>query len=693
LSLFTVQVAPPDRIHAPLPGTGGISAAAFAERTGVPADEALGSIEGLGETGEFGLVQARVGVKAPAALLSAAIGLPHLVRGLDAGFAGLGEPDNFEVRLYPNDPVEYAVIDRKYAAEFRSAQTADEIRLADFMQQQGTRLRDLRRLLMQMVAEGDRIFVIVPGKDRPLLTEQEVLPLLIALNRHGPNWLLWISEAEAGRPAGTVEQTAPLLLRGSIDRLQPDAHANSIAIDVWLELCANALAIAQPAALAGRLRGVRPAPVERAAEAPVEAPVQEAAPAPAPVVAAAVSPAPPAVNAVAEAPLPQADVEPPIQPAEGEYFVLQQLVFGDGGNEEAALGFGWAGPETGYRWTEGNSCELWLDHPGKRNVVVTIEAWPLVFPPALDVQRAEVTAHDARLATLRFTVPARLAVYIPSTSLRPGRILRLRCTLPDAVRPCDIAASEDDRQLGLGFIRVAVHAVSGRSGERRLGTGGFGAEEVQARTGLPPEDLLGQFEALAGSQFFLDIRGVFGAAPQSLFRRATLQLTDLVRAIDARFAGLGDLAQLQSRLYEENPEIHEIIDDAIKFSYLADRAVSDTTLDMLLARQSRRLKFLRDQLLYDFSTGEKIFVYHKLPDETAPTETEMLPLLIALRQHGPCTLLFVTQEDSLHPAGTVERVFPGLLHGYLIGADAGEFVAQNVWLEICANALALKAGD
>jgi len=679
LSLFTLQAPPSKRSL----GTGGVSLSLFAERTGVAADAGLGCFEGLGEIGEFALVQARIGVKPPALLLSAAIGLPQLLRGLDAGFAELGEPGSYDVKLSPTDPVEYAVIDRNYAAEFRSTQTVDEIKLSEFMLQQGARLRDLRRSLMQMVTSGDRIFVFVPGKGGPALTEHEVLPLLIALNRHGPNWLLWITEADSGHPPGTVAQTAPFLLRGSIDRLQADAHAKNISIDIWLELCANALAIARPAALAAHLRTDRQVPIEVTEKVTQAATVRDAEPVPARLVAAAESPAP-----VGPAP-----ALPATLPAESEYSVLQKLNFGEGGNEEAALGFGWAGPEPGYRWTEGASCELWLDHPGQRNVVVTIEAWPLVMPPAVEVQRAEVSAHDARLATLTFTVPARKAVYIPTTSLRPGRILRLRCALPDAARPCDVIDSEDDRQLGLGFIRVAIQAVSGRADERRLGSGGITAEDAQMRTGLPPDELFGQFEALAGSQAFLEVQGVFGVAPQSLFRSGTLQLIDLVRAVDARFAGLGDPAHLTSRLYEESPEIHEIIDDAIKLSFLAERAVSDTTTDMLLARQSRRLKFLRDQLLYDFSTGEKIFVYHRLSDEAALTEADMLPLLIALRQQGPCTLLFATQEDSAHPAGTVERMFPGLLHGYLAGTDAGDFTTQNVWLEICANALALKGGS
>jgi len=447
----------------------------------------------------------------------------------------------------------------------------------------------------------------------------------------------------------------------------------NISISTWPELSANAIAMARPVALAARLL----------MDPPVQA--TEAVAAESPALAAKV---------VAETRAVEAVVAPDVPfniPPDGEYFSLQQLFFGDGGNEEAALSFGWAGPETGYRWTEGASCELWLEHPGQRNAVVTIEAWPLLISPAVEVQRAEVSAQDARLATLAFTVPARKSVYIPTASLRPGRILRLHFALPDAVRPCDVSDAEDDRQLGLGFIRVAVHTVSGRVDERRLGTGGIRAEEAQARTGLPPEELFGKFEALAGSQAFLEVQGVFGAAPQSLFRRGTLQLIDLVRAIDARFAGLGDLAHITSRLYEENPEAHEIIDDASKLSFLADRAVNDTSTDVLLARQSRRLKFLRDQLLYDFSTGEKIFVYHQF--EVGLTEADMLPLLIALRQHGLCTLLFVTQADVSHPAGSVERVFPGLLHGYQAGTDAGDFVTQNVWIEICTNALALKGRD
>jgi hypothetical protein len=373
-----------------------------------------------------------------------------------------------------------------------------------------------------------------------------------------------------------------------------------------------------------------------------------------------------------------------------EYETLQDLVFGLDGNEEAALGFGWSGPERGYRWTDGSACEVWLDHPGERNVTVSIEAWPFVHPPALTRQVAEILVRDAPLGTLSYTVPSRQAVYVPATSAGRGRILRLRCGLPHAARPVDLGWGSDDRQLGLGFFRVVVHAVSGEAAARRDGVGGIDAAEVEGRTGLPPEDVLAQFEPLGETRALANVQAAFGTAAHGLLRNVSLRLIDLLRALDTRFAGLGDPARLRHRPYGSDTDVVEISDAQTNLSFVAERRLGDATTDLLIARQARRLRFLRDQLLYDVAMGEMIFVYHRAPQEEGLSEATMLPLLIALRQHGPCTLLFVTQEDEGHRAGTVERRFPGLLQGYLNASDgADEDVVQAVWLEVCVNALLL----
>jgi hypothetical protein len=92
------------------------------------------------------------------------------------------------------------------------------------------------------------------------------------------------------------------------------------------------------------------------------------------------------------------------------------------------------------------------------------------------------------------------------------------------------------------------------------------------------------------------------------------------------------------------------------------------------------------------SIGEKIFVYKQASQENPPDGSDMLALLIALHQHGPNTLLFVTQETAAHPQGSVEQIYPGLLHGYTkAGASQNTPLSQKSWLDICTNALSLRA--
>jgi hypothetical protein len=670
LRLFTLPATEPVRRD----GAGGLLLEDFAARTDLAPAQALARFEGLGETDGFARAQDLAGVTMPGLLAGAAIGLPHLLHGIEAGFEGLGEPGSFDVVISGQDS-EYAVLDRTYAAIFRSHRHADEIRLSDVIEQQGARLRDLRHALARRLLEPGTIFVL----SGEATSEQEVLPLLIALNRHAPARLLWVTDADAGHSPGTVQQTTPHLLRGWIGRA--DAASAEATLGGWLELCANVLAIV-PGAGAQRDQDLPARETDRTCfkgqigDRAADASFAFGAD------AAMTSPERPASRLGK------------VQPMDGEYSKLQDLVFGEGGNEEAVLGFGWAGPEPGYRWTDGTACELWLDHPGERNVVVSIEAWPLVHLPAVPRQVAELSAHDTPLGALTFREPARQAAYIPAGSLRRGRILRLRCGLPHATRPMDVGAGGDDRQLGLGFIRVGVYSVSGIITERRDGVGGIDAAEVEGRAGLLPEDLLMQFEPLGETRALTSVQAAFGAASQGLLRSAGLRLVDLVRALDTRFAGLGDPARLRHRPFGEDTGVFEITDAQTNLSFLADRTLGDATLDLLVARQARRLKFLRDQLLYDVSMGEKIFVYHRASREEGLSEALMLPLLIALRQHGPGTLLFVTPEDEGHPAGTVEQSFPGLLHGYLNGsAEADDEQTQNVWLEICVNALGLmRAG-
>ena len=69
-------------------------------------------------------------------------------------------------------------------------------------EQEAARLKFLCGKFMEELAAGEKIFVY---KRDAAVSEEEILPLYMALNRYGDNTLLWVMPAERDRPAGTVE--------------------------------------------------------------------------------------------------------------------------------------------------------------------------------------------------------------------------------------------------------------------------------------------------------------------------------------------------------------------------------------------------------------------------------------------------------------------------------------------------------
>ena len=104
-------------------------------------------------------------------------------------------------------------------------------------EQESARLKFLRRKFMEDLESTDKIFVYKFSSD---VTDEEILPLHMALNRYGQATLLWVVPAERDRPAGTVEVVMPGLLKGYIDRFAPDDNAHDFSFDGWLRVCANA---------------------------------------------------------------------------------------------------------------------------------------------------------------------------------------------------------------------------------------------------------------------------------------------------------------------------------------------------------------------------------------------------------------------------------------------------------------------
>jgi len=69
---------------------------------------------------------------------------------------------------------------------------------------------------------------------------------------------------------------------------------------------------------------------------------------------------------------------------------------------------------------------------------------------------------------------------------------------------------------------------------------------------------------------------------------------------------------------------------------------------------------------------------------------EMRALTDALRIYGPATVLWCELADEAHQPGTVERIEPGLLKGYMDRFAPGENahdLSLDCWVTLCKNAV------
>jgi hypothetical protein len=211
-------------------------------RTGLAIPQIALQFESVGENCEFGLFQRRCDAEPLGLLRFSSTFMRNLIRGIDNGFAGLGEIDDIDPRLEGAPRKEYMIHEKKFGLVYHTFVYEGQRSVWLMREQESARLKFLRRKFMEDLASTDKIFVYKFGSG---VTEEEILPLHMALNRHGESTLLWVVPAERDRPAGTVEVLMPGLLKGYIDRFAPDDNAHDLSFDGWLRVCANACVLAR----------------------------------------------------------------------------------------------------------------------------------------------------------------------------------------------------------------------------------------------------------------------------------------------------------------------------------------------------------------------------------------------------------------------------------------------------------------
>jgi tetratricopeptide (TPR) repeat protein len=202
--------------------------------------------------------------------------------------------------------------------------------------------------------------------------------------------------------------------------------------------------------------------------------------------------------------------------------------------------------------------------------------------------------------------------------------------------------------------------------------------------------LFARFESLGatsvGCEFGI-VQRQFGAEPIGLLRWGNMRVDGLVRALQARFDGLGDPehTRMKTQPVATNDLEYFVYDD--RYTYWAHTFIKadEAPEDRVYQQTLRRLRFLRTKLIEDLEQAEKIFVF-KLHDYdgTAPLDR----LFDALRSYGPATLICVALADETHPGGSVEMLRPGLFLGRVsMFGNAGLTAARGIdlpaWRSIC----------
>ena len=366
----------------------------------------------------------------------------------------------------------------------------------------------------------------------------------------------------------------------------------------------------------------------------------------------------------------------------------QEIRFGQGGNDTHCLGAGWSGDEPGFRWATGTKSELWLDNPGSaRDCVLELDVAPFVDPPSLAVQRLSIFVRGAPAGQVELTERRALGFRIPGSVFAGNGPVRVRFEHPDAASPRANGHPSDSRVLGVAFHRAGLIPMIGDlSALRILGGETVLAADIGRLTGMPAAQFMMRFESLGDNCEFGLVQRRCGAEPLGLLRFSNLTLPQLMRGLDNGFADLGDPANMQFGLDSGEPREYVLQDRAYGLVFHTFIHEGQAVESELIEQQAARLLFLRRKLLEDLAEGEKIFVVKRNGEITEP---EALALHAALRRHGPNTLLYVVQGDSEHPLGTVERVAPGLLRGYvdrLAPPSNAHDLSLGAWLAVCVNA-------
>ncbi|MGI3777118.1 MAG: glycosyltransferase family 2 protein [Janthinobacterium lividum] len=190
----------------------------------------------LGDNAEFSVVQHRSGLEVPTLFRHARMSMAQIAHGLARRFEGVDDPATLRVaavQVYEGPP-DYLGFQDAYSlgvmADVKEGAMPPERVHAILV----ARMSVMRKLLLDDLAEGSRIFVL--RREAPL-AEAEVVPIWSLLRGLGQAALLYVTLADEGHPPGSVELRRDGLYCGRLDRLPGQDELGDPSLEVWLAVC------------------------------------------------------------------------------------------------------------------------------------------------------------------------------------------------------------------------------------------------------------------------------------------------------------------------------------------------------------------------------------------------------------------------------------------------------------------------
>ncbi|WP_159013184.1 M48 family metallopeptidase [Acidisoma sp. S159] len=201
-------------------------------------------------------------------------------------------------------------------------------------------------------------------------------------------------------------------------------------------------------------------------------------------------------------------------------------------------------------------------------------------------------------------------------------------------------------------------------------------------------ELVMRFQSLGENCEFGLVQRHFGAEPVELFRWSYVRPAQMVALLASEFAGIGDPKTTRISVSRSNEYFIEDIRNELIFHTFVPPGSCDP--DQLLAQHCRRLKWLREKLVDDLQTSEKIFIFK---DHLETDVATLFEIDKAVKAYGPNRLLCVRIEDGENIAGSARRISDTMAFGYLDKScplpDDTWPIAFEHWTSICRETVRL----